>query len=148
MAKKINWHKVFNKLNQLQWNPIGATYDSGVNCFSIILVLLNNIGYKIPISDDRIITGDYTYDNVLDRFEKDNKRTVKKMTEYLLQWVKEILKKDMRIGDILLLLSDNKLFPVIYSGNMKFLTITPNGTYHIKISNEYKIIRVYRGNNQ
>ena len=140
MANLIN---TFSKLNKAEWNATGKTLDEGVNCFSLLVNFLNETGHNIPF--DNLPEG-YTYENIKALWEEDDKKAVKVMTEYLLQWGYEKDKKDMRIGDILVLENNKgKYFPAIYGGNGKMVTmIAEHGCYHSKLAN-YKIHGVYRG---
>lgn len=142
-----NWHKIVNKLNSAEYNPKGRTIKEGLNCFTMITEMLNYYNHNIPISEDGIITGNYTYDNIVDNFKNNNTKTVNDIIEYMKTWTDEITKNKIKTGDPIIIKNTKtkKLYPGIYSGNGKYFSIIQNGTSHVKIGGNYMIDKVFRG---
>lgn len=130
-----------NFINEIRKSDYDPTGKDGDNCFSMIMKWIG-----APSTGD--ISHIYTHGNLNAHWKHDNTKTILAMVKYYAPYVDRIDKKDMKIGDIVLI-RDKKglLTPSIFSGNSKVFTMLYQGCYHLKL-NQFEIVEVFRKVNE
>jgi len=143
MSKKSD---ILDSFNGVKWNNKGVKKEEGLHCLTLIILYLNELGADIPIERGAVIIGEYTYDNINEKFHQNNKKTVDDMIEYLSRWVKEIPTSNIQFGDLIVIeeIDTSILSPAIYVGNGKILGMEEYGVFNITLGSKFIIKRVFR----
>ncbi len=108
------------RLNEITAKYIGAphrlggkTFEDGYDCFSLCLALGEDFGQKIPYDFE-----DLDQENYVALFEKDKKKAIKRMIDFLKSVAREIPAHEAFVGDIYILEdSQGNIFSGIHAGN-------------------------------
>ena len=144
---KCDFTKVFQKLDCGKYSETGRTVQEGLNCFSFIVNYLRETDHDVSLEDD-VISGDYTYSNILEKWEQDDGQTVQAVIDSFGDFIYRIKLSEIRPGDILVLIDPktDKKFPAVYVTNGKVATMTKRGSGRMRLSN-YKVSDIFRGKN-
>lgn len=99
----------------------GFSKEEGYDCFSLIVNFLRESGINLP--EDYQWKG-LTFQSYYDLWKEDKDNAVQVMTKFLEEHTKRKLLKDLTVGDILIVTSNdsNTTFCAIYGGNDKIIT--------------------------
>ena len=124
-------------INEIRKSEYDTTGKEGENCFSMVIKWIG-----APSTGD--INYSYTHENLNSHWKQDNIKTVQAMIKHYAPYVDHVDKKDMRIGDIVLIRDKKSILSIaLFSGNSKVFTIIKQGCYHLKL-NQFKIVEVFR----
>jgi hypothetical protein len=141
---KFRWTDLFRKLKCDDYNKEAKEMTEGANCFSLLVNYLALTGHKISFEDE--LVNDYTFQNVVYKWEKNDTAAVNMAREYFKDVVHRVPVDRSKIGDIVIVTDHrNKLFPCINAGNGRLFTMTEKGTVFLKIA-QVTVVDAYRPN--
>jgi hypothetical protein len=126
-----------------QYCAHGFSKDEGYDCFSLVINFLRENGFDLP--EDYEWKG-LSFQTYYYLWLEDKDAAIQKMAEFLDAHTDKIKFKDVRIGDIFIVVNkEDERFCGVYGGNDKIITaLYDRGVVAISLRH-FEIIDIYRG---
>ncbi len=142
MTKKIKLASITSKWMGTPYKEHGNNPKEGCDCFSFILNILEDYGYKLPDKFEGLTRNSY-----VDLWYSNRKKALKTIENFLLSITIKKKITELRSGDIIFVNHKklNEKSFMLYAGNSKAIIVNPKFGVIAMPIREVDVISVYKG---